>query len=103
MNKYTFTFQPEFESTFKKIIGRLEPEEYNIIQDIKVVDENNPRYSDREVIIEMNSECALTFRMGMKSLKIRRERTEEELAIEKEREERNKVKIVIQVPEDSAE
>jgi hypothetical protein len=98
--KYTFTFPSEEERQFGRILERLDPSEYNVLEPIGPVDKENPRRSDRQTIMEMDPEAALTFRMGMKELKIRRERTEEELAAEKERDERNKVKIVIQVPPD---
>lgn len=103
MTKYTFTFERQYENTFKNILSRLEPEEYTVLQPIKPVDEADPKYSDRETIMEMESEAALTFRMGMKGLKIRRERTEEELALEREREEKNTIKIVVKVPENPPE
>lgn len=98
MTKYTFTFSHDTENAFKKILGRLEPDEYEIIEDIHPVDVENPKYSDKSTIIEMDSECALTFRMGMKEVKIRRERTEEELAEEKAISDRHTVKVVIKVP-----
>ena len=91
MIKYTFTFNKLQEQRFKQILQRLEPEEYNILEVITPIDTDNPRHSDLQTVIEMDSECALTFRMAMKDLKIRRERTEEELAIEKERDEKNKI------------
>jgi hypothetical protein len=46
----------------------------------------------------MDPEAALTFRLGMKAVKIRRERTEEELAEEKELNDRNTIRINVQVP-----
>lgn len=97
MTKYTYTFKREEEKKFRNILSRLEPEEYVVIEDIKPVDEKD-RYSDLQTIMEMDSESALTFRMGMKEVKIRRERTEEELAKEKEIEERHKVTITVVMP-----
>lgn len=100
MTKYTFTFGYDEETKFKNILSRLDESEYNIIEPIQVVDEENPRRSDRKTVMEMDSEAALTFRMGMKELKIRRERTEEELKAEEERDARHKVKVIVQVPSD---
>lgn len=96
--KYTFTFGKEEENNFKRVMSRLEPEEYTVIKDVYLVKEDDPRYSDREAILEMDPEAALTFRLGMKHVKIRRERTEEELAAEKEREDRHTVTIRVIMP-----
>lgn len=101
MIKYTFTFEPAAERKFLEVLSRLEPEEYNIIEDVRPVDHKEDadlRYVDRQMIIEMDPEAALTFRLGMKEVKIRRERTEEELAEEKELNDRNTVRINVQVP-----
>jgi hypothetical protein len=101
MIKYTFTFEPAAERKFREVLSRLEPEEYNILEDIRPVDHkegDDLRYVDRQMIVEMDPEAALTFRLGMKEVKIRRERTEEELAEEKEINDRNTIKVTIQVP-----
>jgi hypothetical protein len=101
MIKYTFTFEPAAERKFREVLSRLEPEEYNIIEDVHPVDHkegDDLRYVDRQMIVEMDPEAALTFRLGMKEVKIRRERTEEELAEEKELNDRNTIKVTIQVP-----
>lgn len=102
MTKYTFTFGPEEERKFRDIMGRLDESEYTVVEPIRVVpkDGYSERYCDRETIMEMDPEAALTFRMGMKNLKIRRERTEEEIKAEEERDARHKVKVVVQVPPD---
>lgn len=97
MTQYTFTFKPEYERKFKSILERLDPDEYTIIEDIKLLDEEHPRYSERQTIMDMDAESALTFRLGMKELVIRRERTEEELAEEKEIEDRTTIKVTIKV------
>lgn len=97
MTKYTFTFDPQDERQFNSILARLEPEEYNVIQPADWVKPETPRESDKFTIIEMDSDAALTFRLGMKHLKIRRERTEEELAEEKALHEANTVKITVKV------
>lgn len=97
MTEYTFTFDRGDEGKFREVLSRLEPDEYNIIQDVVLVNPEEPRYSDKSMIIEMEEEACLTFRLGMKFVKIRRKRTEEELAAEKELEDRHKIKITVQV------
>jgi len=99
--KYTFTFSPTSESQFRSILSRLDPDEFRIIQEITLVEhkpDDDIRYVDRQMIIEMEPEAALTLRLGMKTLKIRRERTEEELTEEKEINDRNTVKVTVFVP-----
>lgn len=99
--KYTFTFDREAEGKFRNILGRLDPDEYITHKEITVLeDEKRPKYDwKRETILEMEPEACLTFRMGMgDAIKIRRERTEEELAAEKALEEANTVKITVKVP-----
>lgn len=98
MTKYTFTFGADEETKFRRIIDRLEPDEFTIIEDIHLTKPEDGRYSPRETIMDMDAEAALTFRLGMKNLKIRRERTEEELAEEKALLEKNKITITVQVP-----
>lgn len=101
MVKYTFTFEPKYERKFQEVLSRLDASEYNIIENIRVADHKEGldiRYVDRQAIVEMDPEAALTFRLGMKEVKIRRERTEEELAEEKAIHDQNTVKITIQVP-----
>ena len=97
MTKYTYTFEREDEAKFREVLSRLDPVEYVIIQDIKLLDETDPRYSKREAIIEMDPEACLTFRLGMKQVKIRRERTEEELAEEKALHEKNTIRVNVKV------
>lgn len=100
MTNYTFTFPKDEEGKFRRILDRLDETEYQVISGIEPVDKENPRYSELQTVMEMDPECALTFRMGMKELKIRRERTEEELAKEKEIEERNTIRIKVIVPKE---
>lgn len=102
MTKYTFTFGQDEEKKFNNILSRLDESEYTIIEPIHpVIKENVPeRYAERETVMEMDPEAALTFRMGMKELKIRRERSEEELKAEEELYARHKVKVIVQVPPD---
>lgn len=99
---YTFTFDRGDERRFDSILGRLDPEEYNIVESKSLVDTKNPRESDLQTVIEMDEESALTFRMGMTHLKIRRQRTEEELAEEAALKEKNTVRITVQVPPEDA-
>lgn len=104
MIKYTFTFDHSHESRFRDILSRLAEEEYNIIEDIRTLNDDevpahqSTRYRDKRCVIEMDSQACLTFRLGMKNLKIRHERTEEELAEEKALHEKNTVKITVKVP-----
>lgn len=98
--KYTFTFGADEEKQFNRILERLDPAEYNVLEPIAPTDKENARRSDRQTIMEMDPEAALTFRMGMKEVKIRRERTEEELKAEEERDARNRITITVQVPPD---
>jgi hypothetical protein len=97
MTKYTFTFTREVEKRFNEILGRLEEDEYNILEPIRtVVDDRDPRCDDKTCIIEMDTEACLTIRMGLgNSVKIRRERTEDELKEEEELRAKNTVKVTV--------
>jgi len=97
MTEYTFTFNPDEEGKFRRCIDRLDPDEFKIIKEIYLVKPEDPRYSDRETVMEMDPEAALTFRLGMKNVKIRRARTEEELAEEKRIDDMNTVRITVKV------
>ena len=98
--KYTITFDRGSERKFREVLSRLDESEYTIIKEIQEVpnEKFDKRDWDMETIIEMDPEACLTFRLGMKFVKIRRERSEEELAAEKERDERNTIRINVQVP-----
>ncbi len=99
MTKYTYTFDPSDEGRFRTVLSRLDPDEYTVIEDVKPVDAENPRYSDRQSIIEMDPEACLTIRMAMgNTVKIQRERTEEETAFEAERDARHTITINVKVP-----
>jgi hypothetical protein len=102
MTKYTFTFPYDEERVFKEVVSRLDPDEFVVIEDIRPVEareHEDPRYVDRQTIMEMEPEAASTFRFRMgNSIKIRRERTEEELAEEKEINDRNTIKVTVHVP-----
>ncbi len=94
------TFPADEEKQFNRIMERLDPEEFTVLDAVKPTDPENARRSDRQTVMEMEAEAALTFRMGMKQVKIRRERTEEELKAEEERDARNRITIRVQVPPD---
>jgi hypothetical protein len=100
--KYTFTFPYDQEPVFNGVLGRLESDEFTIIESIhpvEVLEGQDIRWVDRETIIEMDPMAASTFRMRMgNNLKIRRERTEEELAAEKEENDRHTIKVTVHVP-----
>lgn len=98
MIRYTFTFGRDNVDNFRRVLSRLDPDEYVVIEDIHPVDPTNERYCDWETIVDMDAEAALTFRLGMKNIKIRRERTEEELAEEKALHDANTVKVTVIVP-----
>jgi hypothetical protein len=101
MTQYTLTFDPADEQKFREVMSRLDPNEYAIVEDIRPVDHREGidiRDIDRQMVLEMEPEAALTFRLGMKFVKIRRARTEEELAEEKELHEKNTIRINVQVP-----
>lgn len=94
MTKYTFTFDRDDERKFREVLSRLDEHEFNVIEEMKQVDEAD-RLSDKTMIIEMEEEAALTFRLGMRFIKIRRERTAEELAEEEETLSKHVVKIKV--------
>lgn len=102
MTKYTLTFPYTEERVFNEVLSRLEPDEFTVIEGIKPLEPKegeDARYVDRRAIIEMEPEAASTFRFRMgNTLKIRRERTEEELAEEKEINDRNTIKVTVHVP-----
>jgi len=101
MTKYTFTFERTAEGKFREVLSRLDESEYNVLEEVRPVDHkegDDLRYVDRQMVIEMEPEAALTFRLGMKQVKIRRERTEEELAEEQEINDRHTVKVTVHVP-----
>lgn len=97
MPKYTFTFDQDEEAKFRRVVDRLDPGEFTVHEDIHLTKPEDGKYSPRETIMEMDAEAALTFRLGMKHVKIRRERTEEELAEEKALMEANTIKVTVQV------
>ncbi len=100
--KYTFTFPYTEERVFNEVVSRLDPDEFVVVEATKAlapVGEEDPRYTDRQTIIEMEPEAASTFRFRMGDrVKIRRERTEEELAEEKEINDRHTIKVTVHVP-----
>lgn len=97
MEQYTFTFENGAERKFNDVLSRLSEDEYRVIEGTKLVDETEPRTSDKQTVIEMDPEAALTFRLGMKWLKIRRTRTEEELKVEADLKAKNTIKVTVKV------
>ncbi len=97
MTEYTFTFNQADEKRFNSIKDRLDPDEFNVVEETHLVNPDDPRYSELATKIEMDPEAASTFRFSMKQLKIRRTRTEEELAEEKAQEEKNTITINVKV------
>lgn len=95
--QYTFTYDKQDERKFNQVLERLDPEEYDVIERRRLVKPEEPDHSDIETVLSMDPESALTFRLGMKHVKIRRERTEEELAEEAANEARHKVKVTVKV------
>ena len=100
--QYTFQFPRTEEKVFRSVMSRLDPEEYTVIEDICTVDlkeGQDARYADLRTVMEMDPEAASTFRFRMgNDIKIRRQRTEDELAAEAELLERQKIKITVHVP-----
>lgn len=96
MTQFTFTVLAEEEHKFNQILNRLEPEEYTVIESLHPINPNDKR-CDRQAIMVMDPEAALTFRLGMTNVKIRRARSDEELAEEKRINDMNTVRITIKV------
>lgn len=95
---YTFTFGKDQQKSFNRILERMDQELYTVVQEQKEIENEKQWEKEIETVINMDPDSALTFRLGMKNLKIRRERTEEELAEEEAIREKNTVKVVVQVP-----
>ncbi|HEY6435609.1 MAG TPA: hypothetical protein VIY47_03400 [Ignavibacteriaceae bacterium] len=99
--KYTITFDHTHEKKFREVLSRLDEGEYTIVKDIDLVPDLKPhQIPQKQTIIDMDPEACLTFRLGMREVKIRRERTEEELAAEKALQDANTIKIKVIVPKD---
>lgn len=100
MNKeeYTFTFEKNQEQAFRRIVDRLDPDEFDVSKAIHQVDPENPHYSDLSTTMTMEPEAASMFRFGMKNVKIRRTRTPEELAAEEAEAAKNRITINVVMP-----
>lgn len=98
LTEYTFTFDRSEENRFRSIMSQLDDEEYIIKQEIRRTDIEDRYNTEMTAVIEMDPQAAVTFRFGMKNLKIRRTRTEEELAAEEEEAAKNRVTITVKVP-----
>lgn len=95
--QYTFTFDPDDEKNFRRIMDRLDPDEFTIEEAIHQTEPDKGRASTLSTQMTMVPEAASTFRFGMKEVKIRRYRTEAEEAEIKAREEKNKITITVKV------
>jgi hypothetical protein len=95
--QYTFTFDATDEQHFRRIVDRLDPDEYTVSDPIHPVDPENLRYGPRATTMEMEPEAVSMFRFGMKNVKIRRTRTEEELAAEEAEAAKNRITITVKV------
>lgn len=94
--QFTFTFNKDDETSFRRILGRLEDDEYTVVQPIKlVVDEKATYITDMDFIAEMDAESASMFRFGMKNVKIKQLRTAEEEAERAAIREQHRVKITV--------
>lgn len=94
--QFTFTFNKADETNFRRILGRLEDDQYTVIQPISpVIVENTPYITDMDFIAVMESESASMFRLGMKHVKIKRLRSEEEEAEQEAIREQHRVKITV--------
>lgn len=103
--KYTITFDKEHEQKFRGILERLDPSEYTLVEDVRLADHKpgeDPRYVPRQAIVDLDPEACLTFRLSMRNVKIRRERTEEELSEEQALKDANTITIKVIVPKDDA-
>lgn len=95
--QYTFTFDPSEEKNFRRIMDRLDPDEFTVEEAIHQDQPDLGRQSHLSTKMTMEPEAASTFRFGMKEVKIRRYRTEAEEAEIKAREDKNKVTITVKV------
>ena len=100
--QYTFRFPRKEEKVFKSVVDRLDPDEFKVIEEIRTVDlrdGEDARYADLQTVMEMDPEAASTFRFRMgNDVKIRRQRSEEELKEEEEQLAKHKITIHVQVP-----
>ena len=94
--QYTFTFDADDESSFRRIQSRLDDDEYTVVKDIERVNPDD-RYSELTTTVDMVPEAASTFRFGMKRVKIRRFRTEEELAAEEAEAAKHRISVTVKV------
>ena len=99
MTKYTFTISYDSVNLFRNIRSRLEENEYVVIEELRSTDPENQR-ADYQCIYEMDSDAALTFHLGMKNLKITREKTPEELKAIEEKTVRVSLPVDIFGPDD---
>lgn len=96
MNKYTLKFAPERLRDFNGVLSRLEEGDYVIVQE-PTQETPARRSSEYTAIVMASPEIMFTFRMGIKGLIIKRERTEEELAEEQRIIEERTVRVSVNV------
>ena len=95
MRKFTLTFDKAQLRVFNGILGRLEEGEYTLVKEptLEIVDRKECYVAE----VQMDEISALTFRMGMRNLLMKMERTAEEQAeIDRIREEKT-VRIRVNV------
>ena len=97
LTEYTFTFDKSEENQFRGIVDRLDENEFVIKQEIKLTDPDDRYNTEMTSVMEMEPIAAATFRFGMKNLKIRRTRNEEELAAEAAEKEKNTIHVHVKV------
>lgn len=81
ITQYTFTFNIGDRARFLAIRDLLDPGEFTIVSDIA---KTPGPYAEFETTMKMHPEAASTFRFGMVHLKIKRLRTDDEIAAEAE-------------------
>lgn len=97
LTEYTFTFDKAEENRFRTIMSRLDDDEYVVKQEIQRTNPEDRYNTEMTAKIDMVPEAAATFRFGMKNVKIRRFRNEEELAAEEAEAAKNRVTITVKV------
>lgn len=97
IGQFTFTFANADERQFKRVLNQLGPDEYTVVEDIHMVKPDLGRASDLKAVYKMDPETALMFRLSMKNVNIKQQRSEEEEAARKALIDSNKIKISVKV------
>jgi hypothetical protein len=99
--QYTFTFDKSEERKFRSTLALLEEEttesNYELIKDVHMINPESPRDSDLCAVLTMEPESALTFRLGMRYLKIHKHRSDEDQAARDALIASNKITIKVKV------